>query len=445
MPDAVVNFSGGATVVIAGTELLEPFLDTASASADRAANIAAELAGMTGAILPRRDVVFVGIGDSHLNGRLQPAAAADGSASTIGLSPLPSPRDFTWGGTGRDPVFKNVAAINSVTTPNASNDQGFTQVSTDMASWIGFVPPMLRAAYPSIGDITIANVAAGGSSAYTWAGEQAYGYVGAFAQATAGDTVTIAGQVYTFRAAPAANYDVQIGASANESIRNLQNAVNGEGVGFFAGTPRNAKVWGATPASTQFGRFVAIETGVAGNAIVVASSTTARISATTPALAPVANAPMTGGSDTSALYANAKAKLAGGAGLTLTVAFVSLGTNDANRPGYRGRGTQAELTKLFARFHADFPTAKLIIHRPPVIGTGQASSDALANTVIPAIDAVVAANVSFASSVDVYGLGAGPDGQGKLLNVNDGIHMTPVGYVAIAQLNTRKAASVLGL
>jgi hypothetical protein len=52
-----------------------------------------------------------------------------------------------------------------------------------------------------------------------------------------GDTVTIAGKVYTFRAALVGAYDVLVGASDSESLDNLISAINGTaGAGTTYGT-----------------------------------------------------------------------------------------------------------------------------------------------------------------------------------------------------------------
>lgn len=56
--------------------------------------------------------------------------------------------------------------------------------------------------------------------------------------ATEGNTVTIGGIVYTFRAVPAAQYEVPIGASRVSSAANLTAAING----FMIGTPAHPQV-----------------------------------------------------------------------------------------------------------------------------------------------------------------------------------------------------------
>lgn len=441
MPDAIVNFTGNATVVVAGSELQQPYIDASRKYADEARDEVARLGALAGVPLARRALKILALGDSHTNGMIEAAVSASGSGSPVGMTQVVGPLDVTWSSTGPDPYFKLDAAINSASTPNASNDQSFTAVGHGAASYVGFLPALLRSAFPYLGEIILANCAAGGSSAYTWAGEQAYCYVRGLANAQDGDTVTLAGRVYTFRAAPAAAYDVQIAANANATVANLQNAVNGEGGGFGAGTVRNVSIWGASPYATDYSRFQAVAAGAAGNALVAACSAPTRIAVLDVALQGGASVSLGLGSDASALYANARSRLNG---FTPDAIVITLGTNDANRPGLRGRPMQADLTRFVARLRSDYPSAKIIIHRAPVTGVGPATADALTNTVLPAIDAVVTANPGVMFSADIYTLGAG-DGRLALLNTADGIHLTPYGYFVLAQLFARAIAIALGL
>jgi len=400
-----------------------------------------------GALTHRNPLIWVGLGDSHTDGRINAATASDGSVGQPIAEIACSPLDKQWlqaGGTA--PYFKVDGAINSVTSPNASNDQSFSQVNNSFASWLYWVPISLRITYPALAAITVANLGVGGSCAYTWAGECAYGYVAGLGIPLDGDTVTIAGTTYTFRAVPSVANDVLIGASGAASILNLENAVNAEGTGWGAGTVVNPNAWGMNPVSTVYGRFSALLSGTAGNSLTIASSNTSRVTAVTPALSPISSQNMTGGSATSAIYANAKSFLAAGGGIgTPSIISITLGTNDANRVGYRARGTSTELARLLANIHADFPNSKVIIWRTPTQGTSALSQNTLTNVVIPAIDAAVAANASFVSSVDMYSLGAGATTQARILNTTDGIHLTPYGYQITNQLFVQKAASLLGL
>lgn len=402
---------------------------------------AAAFAALRGAI-QNTDINIVGMGDSHTEGKLKSAAANDASAPVVHSLPVLGPRDKTWGGSALDAYYRIARRLGSAATPSASNDAGFSAVGTDgSGSWLQFLPSILRAGYPKLRNIAIANVAVGGSSAYTWAGECAYGLFRGITNANDGDTITAAGQVYTFRTTPAANYDVTIGAAVANTITNLANAINGEGSGFFAGTPAHTSLWAYVSAGNC--RTYALASGAAANSQVALSSNTTRISAVNDANVAATSVSYTGGSATSAVYSNAKSKLVG---FTPDVITITIGTNDANRAGLRGRNTQSELTKWIDNLHADFPSAKIVIARPPVLSSGAASLTALTNVVLPAIDAVVAANSSFVSSVDMNGVTAGVAGeQSQILNTTDGIHLTPYGYFVEAQLFAAGIGTALGL
>ena len=142
------------------------------------------------------------------------------------------------------------------------------------------------------------------------------------------------------------------------------------------------------------------------------------------------------GSATSALWANAKTRLPIGYG-TPDVIVICLGSNDAARAGWRGRGTQAEYQKLLDTIATDYPLAKVIVWRPPVY----ASQASMASTVLPAIDSVIAANPAV-YSVDIYGLGAG-SGDTAIVS-NDGVHLSHYGYSLAAEIIAAKIADVLG-
>lgn len=390
-----------------------------------------------------RDINIAAMGDSHTNGELKAAAASDASAPLIFPMGVLGPRDKTWGGTALDAYFRIDRPINSASTPNSSNDQGLTNVTTGKASWLQWLPQVLRAGYARVRNINIANLGAGGSSCYTWGGECAIATFKGLVNANDGDTVTVMSQVYTFRTTPSAAYEVTIASSAALTVVNLINAINAEGTGFFAtGTVVHPSVY----AWNQGGRcrVTALASGTAANSLTVASSSTVRITAVS--VFDVAGSPLnfTGGSATSALYANAKAALAGGSGFTPDVITITIGTNDANRAGLRGRNTQTELTKWIANIQTDYPSAKVVITRPPASSASAATTAALTGVVLPAIDAVVAGNSSFVSSVDIYSLPAGTT-QSVILNATDGIHLTPYGYFVEAQLFGAGIGSALSL
>jgi hypothetical protein len=134
-------------------------------------------------------------------------ASNDDSIGSYGLF---SPKDEQWTASGTvSPVFNDNDAINAVT---GSSDPNIGKGTTG-GSFINRIPYILRSAYPYIDRIRIANLGIGGSSAYTWAGELAGAYIHPAVNANDGDTITVAGVVYTFRNSPTVANDVQIGAA----------------------------------------------------------------------------------------------------------------------------------------------------------------------------------------------------------------------------------------
>ncbi len=381
-------------------------------------------------------LVIVGIGDSHLNGSVPVATVG---SDVLGLFALQSPKDRLWNGSGYAAVFGAYSAINVTTGSQDAN----IALATNVGSFINDIPRLIRAAYPNTGDIVVANFGVGGASAYTWAGEQSHAYVQAVANANAGDTVTLGGVVYTFAVAASVPNEVTIAGTAQLTVANLRNAVNLEGTGYGAGTTINPLVHIPNAATATYTKVVSKATGAASNSLTISTSAPTRINTVTPALASASPASMGLGSDVSALYANAKARMVGlpiGEANTDTVFIVTLGSNDANRVGYRGALMQAELQKLVNAIAADYPSAKIVIWRPMVMsGAGAAS---LASAVLPAVDAIVAANSSRVSSVDMYALGAGT-GNVKILS-SDGLHGTSYGYSLTAQLFARGIVSAVG-
>lgn len=88
------------------------------------------------------------------------------------------------------------------------------------------------------------------------------------------ETVTIAGQVYTFKTVLASAYDVLIGADMEATLHNLVAAVNqdaGEGTLYGTGTVANTDVYGAELPSPQC-QVIALLAGTAGNSITVADA-----------------------------------------------------------------------------------------------------------------------------------------------------------------------------
>jgi len=89
-----------------------------------------------------------------------------------------------------------------------------------------------------------------------------------------GETVTVAGVVYTLKATMGAAYDVQIGGSANATATSLSHAINltgTPGTDYYAGTEINPR---ATSSVTGSGE-VTIEGGIYGQTLVETDSTEA--------------------------------------------------------------------------------------------------------------------------------------------------------------------------
>jgi lysophospholipase L1-like esterase len=391
-------------------------------------------------------LTLVALGDSHLNGAIP--VATDTLTDKLGLFPLVSPKDFQWNGAGGfNYAFSSNGAINSTTAPNASTDSSIA-VTANSGSPLAQMPGLLRAAYPYLGNITVANCAVGGSSSYTWAGEFAWGYIKAFGLPTDGDTVTLGSVTYTFKNALTAANQVKIGVSAGVTLENLGKAVNLEGtagVEYGSGTAANPTMFyplGALDNTTVNGRFYSRTIGAAGNGVTLAGTNTAGICPATSGLVATTSRVTSNGADASALYVNAKSKLSGIG--TVDAFLVSLGTNDAERAGFRGTGTQTYLAALIANIKADYPGAKVILHKPFVSGRGPTNTTALDTYINPAVAALAAADPGTVSYVDLYSLGTGGTGNIKILG-SDGTHGTSYAYALMAQLDAKAIATALSL
>lgn len=93
---------------------------------------------------------------------------------------------------------------------------------------------------------------------------------------TTGDTVSVAGQVYTFKDTLASAYDVKIGATIAATMLSLSKAINGTGVDgsdYYAGTLANLSVTASAPVAGVV-TLTAIYGGVSGNALLLAKSGT---------------------------------------------------------------------------------------------------------------------------------------------------------------------------
>jgi hypothetical protein len=368
-------------------------------------------------------LIIAALGDSHTNGQIPTSAAG---SDVVGVSVFGSPKDRSWSGTAYTPLRNNMA-INTTTGAGDPN----IALSTNVGTFVSWIPPMLRAAYPAIGQITVANLGVGGASTHNWAGEQAHCWIQVVAQANAGDTWTVEGVTYTFVASAAAAYEVTIGASGNATASNLAQAINAEGSGFGAGTVAHPTVYCPLSAAAQYIKVCAKRTGTVGNSLVASCSATTRIASSRFDLVPMSTVTFGQGSNTGALYANAKARLIGlpigqpGVKLIFTL---TTGSNDAVRRGYRGQFTQEALQKLVADISTDYPGSKLVVWRTPTVSGASAGLTA----VLAAVDAVIAANPAIVVGVDMNALGNGT-GNTKIL-ASDGIHLTHYGYSLAAGL-----------
>lgn len=108
-------------------------------------------------------------------------------------------------------------------------------------------------------------------------GTLATGVLTATGNFTANDTVTIGGQTYTFVAAPASAYDVDLGGDLATSLSNLASAVNADGTAgaYGAGTVANPDVTATSTATTVTVTAVQDNAGTTGNSIVFTEGTDA--------------------------------------------------------------------------------------------------------------------------------------------------------------------------
>lgn len=375
----------------------------------------------------------VHIGDSLTNGSASGNVASAMNSQILGNS---SPLDFQWNGTTDAAYFSAFNAIGTITGAADPN----IGANTNMASFTAMLPAMLRASCPSLRNYRSANLGIGGSSSYTWTGAQANGWFQCSGVApNDGDTATLGSVTYTFRTSATLANEVTIGTNA-VSMQRLGNAINAEGAGFGAGTVINPDFFCPNVTSSVNLHFFAVLTGTAGNAFSISSSSGGRVVSTDSGLTPAAHP--SSGTATNNTWTNNIALVSAGFG-TVNAITLDLGTNDAARTGYRGRGTQTELTTLVARLAAQWPQAPIVMWRPPATGAGGATATALTNVVLPAVDAVIAANPGLCFSVNINSLGAGT-GDVAVLGT-DGVHLTPYGYMIAAQMTARAIASATNL
>lgn len=375
---------------------------------------------------------IVCIGDSHTEGHLDTVTVS--GAEKLGLFALSSPRDLEWTGTA-DRAW--CGADNTIGTDVGCQDPNAAHSTSRPGSFTAWIPQLLRRAFPvALGTIRIANLGIGGSSTYSWVGVQANGFFQCpTTPPVAGDTVTLGGVTYTFRASATLPNEVTISSTAG-TMQNLGNAINAEGTGWGAGTVPNPNCFCPNVSSSINLHVYAILTGPAGNSIGISSST-ANVLSLDNALSPTTH--LVAGATGATLYNANKALIPASFG-SVDIITITLGTNDAARTGYRARGMQTELAALVAKLHVDFPAAKIIIWRAP-IGSG-VTNTTITSTVLPAVDAVVAANPGFVYSVDMNSVGAGLN---DVLTLGSDPHLSQYGYSVAAQLFAKGIANALGL
>lgn len=383
------------------------------------------------------DLGILCIGDSHTEGAV--VLASDSSSQKVDRL-LASTNDKDWAGSSDSSYFRNA---NRICNPASSTDANAALAGTAAPSWSAWLPGILRRSYPLLfRRIRLANLGLGGASAFTWSGFQAYVFVNFTGVPSDGDTCTIGSVTYRFKSTPAQVNDIQIDTQGN-TARNLGNAISGEGTGFYAGGTPNPDAFApsTTTAANNNPLVYALLTGVAGNSITV-STTSSKIQFLN-AGGGSATAHFVNGMDSPSTFYNDNLVTLVPAGFgSVDLICITLGTNDARRVGYRGRGFATEAARLVAQLRATFPSAKIVWWKPPITSVG-AINTALSGTVIPAITALQAANPSFMATFDMYTPGAG-SGDSAILNASDGLHLTNYGYSIAASGFAAAAAGLFG-
>jgi hypothetical protein len=216
-------------------------------------------------------------------------------------------------------------------------------------------------------------------------------------------------------------------------MNNLMHAINADGTAgaYGAGTLINPDVFCPNTRADQYLQTVSTAIGAAGNAYTISGTGNIGV------LQPIQN-----GDDINCFLFNAQNILTSGAGFgTPDVVFVLLGTNDAGRQGWGGRGYQLHMQALINNLHTSYPLAKIVLWYPP--HTGVPTTNTVISTVInPAIDALLLAN-SFCSKIDAWDLPAG-SASTAILSA-DGVHLSVLGYQYVSQIAVKAIISALGL
>lgn len=385
----------------------------------------------------RSTVRILELGDSHTMGVLHGAVVS--GTEVVGPSSLSSTKDEMWTAAGVSPVCYSNSGIGRFSgVPPHLNTDGNLGV-TNSGSFVNWVPGILRASYPHLFDrIRYCNYGMGGACSYSWSGNSATAYIGVQAPANAGDTITINGRVYTFRAVPAVADEIAIGGTVNAQAVNIFHALNADGTAgaYGPGTTINADVFCTNVPGGFLLPMTARQIGALGNANVMASS--AGAGTRVYIYQQFAN-----GDDYSNLLYLCQQDMATGGGFgTPDVITLLLGTNDASRLGWNAINYQTHMAALLARLRADYPATPVVMWQPPATG-GVSSNALITGTIMPANVALAAAH-DWVTLIDANVL-ANTAGTTTAIISADGVHLTVLGYNYAAQLLAKGIAQALGL
>lgn len=378
-----------------------------------------------------RNLGILVIGDSHAVGRM---GTETGVASPITVavesavnSLVRTPRNTqSWNGSSFDATFKNDNAIGTMGTCNELNVQQGADYDY-LSSWGPMADIIMRRYGDKCSGIRLCNAAMGGSTSIAWSSQQSRVCLQIPTTPADGTLTVLGSKTYRWKDTPAQVNDVQTNANTTTCMQNLACAVNEEFSGFFAGTTQNPEFHAPALPTTNAGWFYAVTPGVAGDSLTVTVAGNVSILI-----------PLGGGAAASGLWTMAKGLCTAAFG-SVDIIIVCLGTNDASRQGWRGaRGTETEMKRLFTNLATDYPSAKVVAWRPPVIPTNAY----MAGYVMPAINAALAAHPEV-TIVDMNVLGAGTSPTDML--EADGLHLKNYQYGSVMpELFARGVGRALG-
>ncbi len=373
-----------------------------------------------------RDIGIVCLGDSHTEGKLPSVTSG---ANVTGIYPLNGSRDLDWDGSADRTPFRGVNHINVST----GTQDGNCGVAANNASFSIYLPQILRRCSPRVGRVRIANGGIGGSSSFSWSSNVAKGYLLVNSLPNVNDTFTLGSTTYTFVAAAANPNEITIAGTVLAQATNIANAINAEGTGWGAGTTANADGFVSPLPSNGYVGILSTASGTAGNGVTLSVNAGGRVTVFVA---------MSGGTAASSLLTNMIARVPAGFG-PVDIVTITLGTNDSTIVGWRGRGFETHMATFLAAVEAQWPNAKVVLWKPPVTTAGAAATTALTTRINPAVAALVAANPTVRSYVDMYSLGAGA--AETLILDSGGVHLTGYGYSLVAEAFAGAIATALGI